>query len=476
MLRCRIIFAIVFTCVSACVRSGASTVEGDDLKDDALRTVVASLSNLKAPQFSEHERGLAAWGRALFRDPRFSADGRTACSSCHDADRSFTDGFPTPQGRRLSRNTPTLVNVFASKWFFWDGRADSLQAQVFGPLESNAEMNCRRSDVARVIGEAYRTQYEHFFGPWPERALATAPRGAGPKGASLNPDVELLQRAVEALRIDRRATLMREARRAKVPEYRLFAQQYLAPAVISDAGASAYAERYATLPLETRDAVNRVAFAFAKAIAEYERGLTAFDSPFDRFASRLAVTSSLGAAFDAEFGPEEWRGLRLFAGRANCVACHSGGLFSDGEFHNVGLSERGVPVDLGRAAGLMQLQADPLNCRGGFLPRTDAESCRELEYLNRRSPETVGAFKTPTLRNVAMTAPYEHDGRLADLGQVLRHYNDLTESPWLGHRDPLLVRLGLKDQDLHALEAFLRSLTSPIRDLSNERDSIIKLR
>src|SRR5690606_7831335 len=83
----------------------------------------------------------------------------------------------------------------------------------------------------------------------------------------------------------------------------------------------------------------------------------------------------------------------------------------------------------------------------------------ELPHLETESFELVGAFKTPSLRQVARTAPYFHDGRAATLADVLTHYSELDATPAIGHREESLVPLKLTREEQDALIAFLNSLT-----------------
>jgi cytochrome c peroxidase len=105
--------------------------------------------------------------------------------------------------------------------------------------------------------------------------------------------------------------------------------------------------------------------------------------------------------------------------------------------------------------GVQEALASELNCRGHY---SDSRKCPHLDYVRTGSPELVGAFKTPTLRGVALTAPYMHDGRFATLREVLEHYN--RAPPALreqGHSE--LLPLGLSAAELDEIEGFLKTLT-----------------
>lgn len=151
-----------------------------------------------------------------------------------------------------------------------------------------------------------------------------------------------------------------------------------------------------------------------KSLAAFQRGLISGNSAFDR--SRNGDQSSLSASAK--------RGEELFFNEVgDCFHCHGGYNFTDNDFHNNGLSATG---DEGRFA-ITQRERDK------------------------------GKFKTPTLRNVAVTAPYMHDGRFATLEEVLNHYNAGGQ----GHAnsDALMRPLNLTDQEKQDLIEFLRGLT-----------------
>ncbi len=192
-----------------------------------------------------------------------------------------------------------------------------------------------------------------------------------------------------------------------------------------------------------------------QAIAAYERTLLSARSPFDRW--------YFGGEPSA-LGPRAVEGFRLFTGKAGCVGCHTIGdrhaLFSDGAFHDTGIGydqtvvrpreRRPVPVEL--APGLIV-----------EMPREAVESVGDPEAtdLGRHevtlAPADIWKFRTPTLRNVALTAPYMHDGSLRTLEEVVRYY-DRGAQPHPG-LDARLRPLGLDEGEIAALVEFLRALT-----------------
>ncbi|MFZ5478415.1 MAG: cytochrome-c peroxidase [Myxococcota bacterium] len=195
------------------------------------------------------------------------------------------------------------------------------------------------------------------------------------------------------------------------------------------------------------DDPDRVLAQVGKAIEAFERTLLPAPSRFDRW-----------AATGEGLTDEELRGLKLFVGEAGCVDCHHGPTLSDGQFHNLGLPVAPAGgVDPGRARGAGEVLGDPFNCLG---PHSDTRDCPELRYLDPSFPDFAAAFKTPSLLNVAITAPYMHDGSLATLDAVLAFYDTLPGRALVGHRELTLRPLRLSDADRAALVAFLGTLTS----------------
>jgi cytochrome c peroxidase len=211
------------------------------------------------------------------------------------------------------------------------------------------------------------------------------------------------------------------------------------------------------LPPADQKTVNTVYANFGKAIAAYERLLTSPNfapSAFDRF---------MGGDKEA-MSPAAIRGARLFIGHAGCAECHSGPMFTDYKFHNIGAPQQGqyVPTsDDGREDGVAGLWNDPFNRRGDF-----SDSPSDAHLIAFQNPLTDdqkndldGLFKTPSLRNVSKTAPYMHDGVYTDLWEVVNHYNFGGESGnYSGEKDPAISPLLLGDGDLDDLIEFLQAL------------------
>jgi cytochrome c peroxidase len=222
-----------------------------------------------------------------------------------------------------------------------------------------------------------------------------------------------------------------------------------------------YRERYERLfgappNLLVAEEIDRAFANVGKAIAAYERLLLPGATRFDAYVEHVAAG---GDALDQpHLAAQEIRGLRLFIGEGNCTECHNGPLLTNNEFHNTGLlSPPGETPDRGRIDGVRAVQADPFNCLGNFSDDPE-KACPELRYV-RTGSELIGATRTPSLRNLANTAPFQSKGQLQTLIDVLEHYNDAPLS-MIGHNEA--KALGLAGWQMRAIDAFLHSLAAPV--------------
>lgn len=395
---------------------GLATAQGVEFSATE-RSRIASLSPLPAPppdptNAVADDPAAARLGQRLFFDTRLSANGEVACASCHRPEHGFADPQALSEGIGTTRrHAPTLLNVGHQQWLFWDGRADSLWAQALGPMEASHEHGTSRLELAHLLHDdaALRNAYRQLFGPMP--ALEDADRfPAEARPVPGNPD-------------------------------------------------HPHQRDWDAMAAVDRQAVNRVAVNAAKAIAAYQRRLLTGTTPFDRFARGLQTGDAEALA---ALSPAAQRGLKLFVGRANCVTCHFGPDFSDGEFHNLGLPSRPwLPAeDLGRFAGVAAVKSSPFNARGTHSDAPDSEQAAEVRFLARQQ-ENRGQFKTPPLRGVARTPPYMHGGHFETLEEVVRFYSELPGATAVGHREHTLQPLDLTDREVADLVAFLKSLTGP---------------
>ncbi len=196
----------------------------------------------------------------------------------------------------------------------------------------------------------------------------------------------------------------------------------------------------------------------AKALAAFMETLNSGKSPFDELHDVLARGD---AAAVAQYPADARRGLRIFAGRGNCAVCHFGPNFSNGEFHEIGIPYLlgAGRVDAGRQGGIKAVRADKFNLLGAFSDDASRASGSRTRHVTENHAN-FGQFKVPSLRNVELTAPYMHNGKLATLRDVVHHYSELSEDRLHQDGEALLKPLRLTDAEADDLVAFLRTLTS----------------
>jgi cytochrome c peroxidase len=189
-----------------------------------------------------------------------------------------------------------------------------------------------------------------------------------------------------------------------------------------------------------------------KAIASFERTVISGNSPFDRYVYGGDKTALSESAI---------RGLELYKGKARCQECHAisenYAIFTDNKFHNLGVGFKKIQPRLRELVRQFRMAKQ----QGKELDKsilTDADISELGRFVVTSKTSDIGAFKTPTLRNIAVTAPYMHDGSMKTLEEVMELYNKGGEkNPFLGS-----VRvLDLTDQEIKDIIVFLKALTSP---------------
>ncbi|MCK5505606.1 MAG: hypothetical protein KAJ10_10610 [Thermodesulfovibrionia bacterium] len=345
------------------------------------------------------------FGKKLFFDSRLSGNLKVSCATCHPQNMNFADNLPLAHGMgTTTRRTMPLIGAAYNTWLFWDGRKDSLWAQALGPIESAVEHGFTRTQCVSVTIKHYKQEYEEIFGPLPEFS-----------GRDLPP---------------------------------------LAKPSLDDPSAF---KAWVSLPREKQEEVTRIYANMGKAIAAFVRTIVPTPSRFDEYVEALFDNDLSGLR--KSLINDEVKGLRLFIGKAKCTNCHSGPLFTNGEFHNIGVSQpERLPPDSGRSDAIAKVLSDEFNCLSIY---SDAKrsDCSELRFLDTATYKYIGAFKTPTLRNVAERAPYMHAGQIPSLRKVLEFYRDLRPD----QRSADLEHGDLNDIELSQLEAFLRALNSPLK-------------
>lgn len=289
-------------------------------------------------------------GRFLFYEKRLSGDNTMSCATCHMPQNGFSDvnqfsvGIDGIFGTRQSM---ALVNLGWESFFFWDGRASTLEKQILEPVPNPIEMHQSWKDAVSKLN-ADVTYRNRFFKAFNEEGI-------------------------DSIKV-------------------------------------------------------------SKAIAQFLRTLISAESKYDvmyKYENSMALSTSEQAILGT-IDPEEWAGYDLFKSLngADCFHCHNGPLMQVKKFSNNGLMPNSIN-DLGRA-----------------------------HVTN--NPEDNYKFKVPTLRNIALTAPYMHDGRFATLDEVIEHYSSgIHMSPTI---DPLIEfgsqgGVQLDVQEKYLLKKFLLTLT-----------------
>jgi cytochrome c peroxidase len=189
------------------------------------------------------------------------------------------------------------------------------------------------------------------------------------------------------------------------------------------------------------------------AVASYERTIISGNSPFDRW---------YFGKDEAALNDSAKRGFKLFREKAGCASCHTiqenYALFSDDAFHNTGIGWKAL---VGGDQAAIQVQIAPgikVPVPGSVINSVSEPPLSDLgRYEVTQDPVDRWRYKTPTLRNVALTAPYMHNGTLGSLVQVVEFYNQGgINNPLL---DPFIRPLGLTNREMEDIVAFLESLT-----------------
>jgi cytochrome c peroxidase len=345
--------------------------------------------------------------------------GKVACASCHVRESGFSDSRSFQRQISLGagwgrRRAPSLLDVGQSKLIMWDGRRDSLFEQIFGPLESVVEMNSSRLYLAERIAERYQAEYEALFGPLP-------PLGDAARFPQIAASVTGC-----------------EPKHPTEPLPSCDGPFHGMPGDGAEFDSMAPADQLA---------VTAVAVDFGKAVGAFERRLSCGPGAFDAWIH--GDTSALSR-------PAQ-RGAALFAGKGECVTCHSGAFLSDEQFHNVGLAPQIVQQafidsdDRGAATGIAALLSDPLSSAGRFSDGADGRLPPAV------TPAMEGAFRTPKLRCVGSRPAFMHTGQLGTLEKVVTFF-DRGGDPSLYPGTSEIHSLGLSGLEQRDLVAFLKSL------------------
>lgn len=304
-------------------------------------------------------------GRQLYFEKRLSVDGTVSCADCHHPDEGYgkrTQFGVGIQGLTGNRNSPVSYNRIITGAQFWDGRADSLEAQAVGPIANPIEMGNTHEKAVETIKKipGYKQQFDKIF----------------QDGVT----IDNIGRAISTFE---RCLVSLPTPYDYYEPIRSFKQTY-----------------------KTKEDV--------EALKEEDPEL------FEKYLKMEQESAAHPISESAK------RGRELFFGKAKCTACHAGANFSDEKYHNLGVGMDKPDPDLGR-------------------------------FVVTKDPKDRGAFKTPTIRNVALSAPYMHDGSQKTLEEVVEWYDKG------GHPNPHLskdvVKLGLTPQEKKDVVEFMKALT-----------------
>ena len=420
---------------------GQSGGDGFSPQEWAIINTLSPLPALPVDTTNKYRDSPAAalLGQKLFFEPRLAGPiqtgtpaegqlgaigetGKIACRNCHMPESKWlfdirsNNGGPIPNATALgslwmTRNVSSIVNtVFyvhpgsGAHWRENDGFSDSEWFDAQSEPEGPPVQNGSRLQLAHVIFDHYRHDYNQAFPDWP-----------------LDPHLSNLRRF--------------------------------------PATGSPYtdAANWNSLSAGDKEIVNRILVNYGKAIEAYLRKLVSRNAPFDRYAAgdRNAISQ------DAKHG------LKLFIGKAGCVNCHYTPLLSDDDFHVIGLSinttlsPHADPNEIGRAFN-QALICNPAVADGDFNVNghfsDDPATNRDGNFCSQTIPQ--GLWRTKGLRQVAETGPYFRDGQAATLDDVLDFYDRGGDPVGSFIGGPKEIRpLNLSHEEKANLKEFLKTLT-----------------
>jgi cytochrome c peroxidase len=398
---------------------------------------------------------------------------RASCATCHDpaaggaTSQAFSNHLSVGAGV-IGTNAMSTFNSAYYDVLLWFGAMDSLWSLNVFVLETPAVMNGNRMQVAWRIADTYRGQYEAVFRPLP--LVGTSLEQA----ARLEPSSGQCKRVASACPTAQGCVEepLASGGMGCFPRFPLQGKPGNTPGCQRGDAAEPFGDAFDCMAPEDQQALTRVFVDFAKAIAAYEYKLVSRGSRFDQWVNAGPESELLS--------PAARRGARLFVGKAACINCHSTPLLSDQGFHNVAVPQvgAGVPTEAECVAGSPCDCVAGINCLPwgastglralqGFGYRRDSpwsdlptDTSRARYYTLKPSPALRGTWRTPSLRDVALTGPYMHNGLYRTLSEVVQHYNQGgAQSGFSGSASVRLKPLYLSTQEQADLVAFLETLT-----------------
>ncbi|NBD14421.1 MULTISPECIES: cytochrome-c peroxidase [Corallococcus] len=226
---------------------------------------------------------------------------------------------------------------------------------------------------------------------------------------------------------------------------------------------AAYTQLFGKAPADESDS-DRLLANVGKVLAAYQRTLNRTDAPFDADVRRFLQAVEAGTQ---EKDPA-YLGLKTFMRKGQCVVCHKGRSLSDDKFHNLGLKDSGGGRR-GQADAVDALLSWKFNAGGAYSDAPTGMDAARLSTLKAQAQskptEVEGAFRTPSLRNVALTAPYMHTGAEKTLEDVVDFYDKGGDAvgTFAGVRTETIVKLDLSSEEKQALVTLLKSMTGAAR-------------
>ena len=409
---------------------------------------------------------------------------RLSCADCHDPARGGADATSVPgnvsQGAGLyDVNAPATVNAAYHGVLFWDARADSLWAAAAHEAESPVAMNGNRLAIAWRLGDHYVSGYDAAFtdGPLPQPFRQGSAAYAASLGVFTDPSSPFFGQCGRVFGACpsgcREVTDPGSGQSRCWPPYPLAGKPGQKAGCQAGDATEPFGDAFDCMAQGDRSATTAVFVRYTKALEAYQYQLVRKDAPFDTFVTRGPTSTAIT--------PAARRGARLFVGKASCVECHSGPLLTTGNAYNIGVPQAGPGVitdadcpegaacdcvnglncrPWGAYDGLEKLQASMTFRRDGPWSDDPEDDSRAAWYERTVTEGLIGTWRTPSLRNVALTPPYMHDGVYRTLDEVVRHYNaGGAAGGFPGRKHPQLVPLHLTDGELSDLVAFLESLT-----------------
>jgi cytochrome c peroxidase len=324
-------------------------------------------AQIYVPKDNPITRAKIELGRQLYFDRRLSSDNTISCADCHHPREGYarrTQFGVGVDGQQGGRNSPVSYNRLLSKAQFWDGRAESLEAQAIGPIANPIEMaNTHEAAVKTLKGiEGYRLQFTKIFDD-------------GVNIKNVGKAIATFERVIVS-------------------------------------GPS---------PYDYYEPVRAMQRAFGEDLEDLDELKEEDPDLYKEYTTKLKASEAHPMSESARRGRD-----LFFSQKSSCTACHVGANFTDEKYHNLGVGMDAKEPDLGR-------------------------------YAVTKDDKDRGAFKTPTIRNVALSAPYMHDGSQKTLAEVVEWYDRG------GHKNANLSKdvrpLKLTKQEKADLVAFMKACT-----------------